>query len=629
MHNAYYIDLKKTANTCLYAERKAYFTQNINANINKPKTLWRNLKKTVLPDSKKCVEIPQHLLDPELLNTHFLNVPGHNFVSLADLTYFEWHRAVFAEFKLTPVLEQEIGKIILNIKSNAQGVDRISRDMVLLTLPHTLGIITNIINQSIATCTFPSQWKTALVRPIPKNNNPNEPKDLRPISLLPYLSKILERVVFNQLSRYCESQGILPKLQSGFRKGRSTTTALLDVVDNILSFQDSGMATILVLLDYSRAFDSISIPLLLSKMSYYGFHASAIKWFDSYLSNRSQQVEIVALDGTVHASQLKPVNRGVPQGSILGPLLFIIYTSDLIKCIHNSHYHLYADDLQLYLPIDKKQFNNSIADLNEDLDRIASWSVKNCLVANPDKSKYMILGSDKQIADIVDRNPVISMSGVSIGRVDEARNLGILMDGRLRFENYVAEIVRNCFYRIKILYKIRDFIGVNLRISLCEALVMSKLNYCITVYGPCLLARSQALIQRVQNACARYCFTIPPRFHVTPFLNRSNILRMSDRQDLYLATLMFGVVRNKIPEYLYKKLNWRSSRKNDYARTCVPPLLLPPRRTEAFTRAFRYRASKIWNNIPPPLRNSSTSINSFRCKYKLYLLQNANSKACV
>lgn len=194
----------------------------------------------------------------------------------------------------------------------------VNLDMILMTLPYSLSVITALINTSISTSTFPDIWKTALVKPLPKNASPT---------------------LFNEVLKFIEDNHILPKFQSGFRKQRSTNTALLDVVDNMLSSRDSGFATILVLLDFSRAFDSINTSLLLSKMAYYGFDLSTIKWFNSYLSVRSQKVVIERPDGSKINSIPVDLARGVPQGSILGPLLFIIYSSD-IKSIITSKHHI-------------------------------------------------------------------------------------------------------------------------------------------------------------------------------------------------------------------------------------------------------------------------------------------------
>lgn len=490
--------------------------------------------------------------------------------------------------------------------------------MLLLTLPHSLEALTAIVNASISTSTFPDKWKVAIVRPLPKCSNPADIKDLRPISILPCVSKIMEKVVSYQLAEFLEVNKILPEVQSGFRKFKSTATALLDVTDNVIASQDEGMCTLLVLLDFSRAFDSINISLLLSKLSYYGLDPAAVRWFDSYLSNRQQYVELRQTSGEPLCSSLTENKRGVPQGSILGPILFILYAADITKCIKNSRYHIYADDLQVYFHFRPRDLSDALQKLNEDLTGIANWAENNCLLLNASKTKFIVLGGKQQLA-LLPNNIGITLMGEPIERVCEARNLGLIVDEGLRFENHVANSVRNCFYRLKTLYKLRPYLSEDLRIQLVESLVLSKLNYSDTVYGPRLLSRTQRLIQRVQNACARFCFYIPSRCHVTPFLNKHYALKMKSRRKLHLACLLFSVVNFKNPSYLYDKLKWVTEYRQCSSRHGSQQLSIPRHRTANFTGAFRYAASKCWNNLPPPIR-SQKSLHSFKHHLKKYLL---------
>ena len=147
-------------------------------------------------------------------------------------------------------------------------------------------------------------------------------------------------------------------------------------------------------------------------------------------------------------------------------------------------------------------------------------------------------------------------------QVDKTRNLGIIMDGRLRFESHVMNVAKCCFYRLKLLYKIRDLVTEDVRCKLCESLILSKFNYCDVVYGPCLLSTSKRVIRRVQNACCCFCFKIPPRSHVTPYMNKAGFLNMSTRRQLHLAGLLFNVIKYKKPQYLYNKLTWADSMHN-------------------------------------------------------------------
>lgn len=614
-----YKTLKHLANVSLFYEKKAFFNQKINCSLQNPKQLWKELTKSEL-SFKKNADLPDHLCDPDVINDHFLKVPGRNDANISVLTRFEFDRYCTDTFRLQTVHENEVAKHIFAIKSNAKGCDSIDMNMIVLTLPRTLNIITAIINRSILTSSFPSIWKCAVIRPIPKNNTPNDIKDLRPISLLPYLSKLLERVVYGQLQRYCERNNILPSLQSGFRKQRSTATALLDVVDNILSCQDEGRGTLLALLDFSRAFDSINVAVMLSKMLYYGFDHNTISWFNSYLVDRYQKVVIQKADGITIESDLKPVSRGVPQGSILGPLLFIMYSADIVKCIINCKYHLYADDLQVYISSRSEDLDVNVMRLNEDLNRVSDWCDQNCLFLNPAKSKFLIMGSRLQIRKLESGQPSVRINGIDIERVSNTRNLGLQMDDMLNFESHILGLVRTCFYRLKVLYNIRSYIDQELRLMLCETLILSKLSYCITVYGGCINRQSQRLIQRIQNSCARFCFFIPRRSHITPYLNKLSILKMESRQKLFLSCLLFDVIKYKQPDYLYNKLAWSKAVQLTKNRFCSNNIFcIPKHRTAAFRGGFKYRASKCWNDIPPPLRNIISKA-TFKRKLKQYLL---------
>jgi hypothetical protein len=614
-HKRYYLDLKHLVIGAIHSEKCAFFEHHINGETDS-KTLWKNLKRTVLPDSQAQTDLPAHFDDPDLINRHFLSLPGKSDVTISDLTFYEFDRHNDKSFMLLPTTTATVTKIMTSIKTTAKGLDGIDIDMLLLTLPRTADILTYIINKSIETTTFPSDWKIAQVIPLPKKPNPTDLSQLRPISILPCMSKIIERVVCQQLSDYLEKYNILPELQSGFRKGRSTVTALLDVVDNILQARDVGKSTILVLLDFSRAFDCINVPLLLSKMSYYGFDVTAIEWFSSYLSGRTQTVALRGMDGGTLRSSLCPVTRGVPQGSILGPLLFILYSADITSSIRNCGYHLYADDLQLYFSSVPSDTSAALDNINADLNRVSSWSEKNCLVLNPGKTKYVVFGSKHQIRNTLHAltSGNVSVMNEPIERVVEANNLGLLMDGNLRFETHILKVVSNCFYRLKVLYNIRDYLSIDLRVELCESLILSRLNYCDVIYDGCIVGRSKRLIQRVQNACARFCFRVPPRSHITPYLNAANLLNMPARRRLHLATLLFGVVHHENPSYLFKKIKWSKS-----ARRFKALAIVPMHRTAAFRGSFRFAASKCWNDLPPPIQGAPSK-HTFKRKLKGYLL---------
>lgn len=239
----------------------------------------------------------------------------------------------------------------------------------------------------------------------------------------------------------------------------------------------------------------------------------------------------------------------------------------------------------------------------------------------------MVIGTKRQTQTIVALKPNVSIMGKQLELVSEARNLGLNFDSQLRFENHVVDLARNCFYRLKVLYRIRSFISIDVRIKLCETLVLSKLNYCLGVYGPCLYKKTERIVQRIQNACARFCFPIPPRSHVSPFLNKSNLLKMQYRLTLMYACQLHDIMKYNKPKYLSDKLSWRYSDSTRFsARSCSIVLTIPQHRTAAFRGGFSYRASKCWNDIPPPLRSIKSKI-TFKKALREYLLNIQKSTA--
>ena len=175
--------------------------------------------------------------------------------------------------------------------------------------------------------------------------------------------------------------------------------------------------------------------------------------------------------------------------------------------------------------------------------------------------------------------------------------------------------MRNCFYRLRVLYRVRDFIDIDLRVHLCDSLILSKLSFGDAVFGGCLLARTRRLMQRIQNACARFCFAIPRRSHVTPYLNRHHLLNMDARRTLHMSTLLFGVIEKQEPIYLYEKIGFLRGKVRG-----APRLMCPQHKTTAFRGSFRYAATKCWNNLPPPIR-SCKSVTSFKRQVKQFLME--------
>ena len=282
-------------------------------------------------------------------------------------------------------------------------------------------MISRLVNNSFKMAALPKAWKVAEVIPVPKEGNSEEPANNRPISLLPILSKVSERLAHKQFVEFLTTHDKLSTYQSGNRKMHSTETALINLTDNILKAIDEKYALLLVLLDMSKAFDSLNHNLLLGKLRKLGFKASVISWFSSYLSSRYQRV---GYEDSV--SELLPVTNGVPQGSILEPLLFTIYINDLISVITHSQPAAYVDDSQLHFKFSVSDSSSAMAAVNQDLRDISKWCAKNSLLINPEKTKLVVVGS----AQLIKRLPHISSSllGKTISPESVAKDLGVYID---------------------------------------------------------------------------------------------------------------------------------------------------------------------------------------------------------
>ena len=279
-------------------------------------------------------------------------------------------------------------------------------------------------------------WKTAEVTPILKCGNPDVPNNYRPISLLPIVSKITERLVHGQLMEYLIRNNKLAVHQSGNRKLHSTETALLYVTDQLLQAMDSKKVSIMVLLDMSKALDSIRHDILLSKLQNLDFSQGALDWFQSYLSNRQQCVRI----GDA-VSKVLPLEFGVPQGSILGPVLFTIYVNDLLSvpkcCLSVS----YVDDCKLYLSFSPAELTSSISALNEDLMRISQWCCKNSLLINPDKTKVLAVGVPQLLQKLSSFS--ITLFDKELTPVPVVKDLGVLLDTCLSYNERITKTASN------------------------------------------------------------------------------------------------------------------------------------------------------------------------------------------
>ena len=358
---------------------------------------------------------------------------------------------------------------------------------------HLAGPHTRIINRCITKAYFPKLWKIARVSPIPKVDNPTTNDELRPISILPVLSKVFERLVGWQMSEFANSASLLHDNISSFRKGHSTTTALLGIRDDIKLAVKRKEITLMVLADFSKAFDTVCFKTTLKKFYKLGFTKNYLKWFISYLSGRTQFVQI---DDT--KSHLKLSQFGIPQGSILGPMIFNLYVSDLRDNLDlSTSCSQYADDTSLYTHCAVRELESTTYDLNESLTKLGSWSKDSNLDLNPNKTKFTVLSTQKMSSyhKLADRALNLTVGDNSLERVESTKFPGANINGNLKWDDHIKHLAASCYATLATLKIIKNFTNFKSRKHLAEPLVLSRLDFSDIVFYP----HSENLLKKLQR----------------------------------------------------------------------------------------------------------------------------------
>lgn len=597
-HWDYYKQLRNYTTQAVRNEKKAFFEHELQ-NLDS-KSLWKKLDKYNI-HSKSKTEIPLALKDPNKFNDFFINtIPKITSVNNETVNSYNNSKLVNENciFNFIEVDQKTILKIVNSIKSTAIGADGLNINMIKLCLPHILPYLSHIINACLIRGIFPESWKLALITPLPKISNPVEFKHFRPVSILPVLSKVLEKVIDIQIRNYLEKHTILPDTQSGFRPGYSCNSALLNICDDILKKTDDNKLTLLVLLDYSKAFDTLNHEILIAMLGSIGFGEIPLKLFKTYLNDRKQAVRISSV-----ISNMQALHSGVPQGSILGPLLFTIYTSTFNKTLKFCNSHQYADDTQIYYSFSADDAAIACFRINEDMKRIVEISQNHSLIINSSKTNSILFGPNKiRNAILPYINILVNNEQISLTNV--IKNLGLTIDCQLRFSEQVVQILKKSYGNLKILYPYRHILSTKIKILLCDALVLSHLNYCDVIYGPCLSVVDKNRLQQVQRACLRYIYGVRKYDSISHKLVDTGWLSTYNRRLLHTASMFHKIIINKSPKYLYDKIKFRFNIHSINVRP-INFITIPKHNSEKFKSSFSYQIANVINKLKPQCRSMS------------------------
>lgn len=465
-----------------------------------------------------------------------------------------------------------------------------------------------LFNHSFKFGIFPDIFKTAKVVPIYKSGDKLEVNNYRPISLLSCFSKILEKLIFKRVSSFLDKHSILVPSQYGFRSDSSTSYAALDILTTSFENIKNNEFTGLVFLDLKKAFDTVCHERLLYKLNHNGVRGVAFDLFASYLNNRKQYVSIGA-----HDSSHQCIKNGVPQGSTLGPLLFLLYINDLPNSI-SCNPKLFADDTCLVIN------SNCISDLKEsitsELSKIHSWVNANKLVINPSKSNLLVVPPKNRCSEY--EKISVFYDNAEIVKLSSVKYLGIVFDSNLNFESHMNMLTKKLSRSVGILTKLKRLLPPKSLLQLYYAIVHPHLLYGLIVWGGSFKSYIDKL-NILQNKAVKIIAGGRWMEHVTPFYKQLNLLKINELYEHEVAKFMFNFKSNKLPltfsNYFTKTktMHNRSTRSSD-----LDCYFLPRCKTSRLQRSVKFSGVKIWNSLPADIRKSS--FYSFKRRHKKILL---------
>jgi hypothetical protein len=443
---------------------------------------------------------------------------------------------------------------------------------------------------------LPPSFKEAVVTPLLKKNSldKNTLKNYRPVSNLPFLSKILEKVVLSQLADHLASSGMIEPFQSAYRADHSTETALLRVVNDLLTACDDGTVSILSLLDLSAAFDTLDHKILLKRLNVtFGISGVALEWFRSYLVGRSHVVQVSGISSNQAESMY-----GVPQGSVLGPVLFTMYMQPLGSVLrrHNMQYHMFADDSQLYKSSLPCQFPNLVKSTEDCISSVKDWMTTNRLKMNDDKTEIIPIGTKPKLSATPEVS-VLILSDTQISFAHKVRDLGVILDSCLTMNHHISNLCRSVFLELRRLSQIRPYLSMEAAKKLASAFILSRLDYCNSLLAGLPDVKLDRL-QRLQNHAARVVLKKRKRDHAKPLLRTLHWLPVSARIEHKIASLCFRCMHSSAPTYLSELLTpynpTRTLRSSDAGHFVVPRKKL----NQYGSLSFSFAAPTVWNSLP-------------------------------
>lgn len=625
IHNNYKRE-KKRIRQMLSEKKKSYYRNEFSKCKGDIRGTWSVVKK-LIPDTKKSntlcndqdIDVQKKA---EEFNKYFSNIGRNTFersqvnvpnVNLSHNDQPPPSSRIRDKFRPQPT---DMDTLIITIKdlkpTNSSGSDGIQYRFLMDSLPTTISYILILVNTSIVTGNYPDPWRHPYVVPVHKSGDTENVENYRPISLVSILSKIIEKIVVNQLTSFLETNHLLSKEQHGFRQNLSTETALLKITNKIYENMDSKKISLLLLLDLSKAFDSVHHPTLMKKLAKVNVDSF---WFESYLSGRIQSVRF----GSALSSPLD-ISFGVPQGSILGPLLFLIYINDLPEHIRDCLLVMYADDTQILLTDDINNIEDLIKRAESILTSTKNYFNLNGLLLNENKTQLIFFGSRQYISRLPD-NLNIKFNNVTLIPTQSVKNLGVIMDSYMTFNLHIDELQKKVIGTLLYLNRVYDRFDPECRIMVVQALVVSVLNYCLRVWGSTNVTQLER-VGKLHNFAAKVAVGGARKHdHVTPIFKKLKWLRMDTKYFYDICVFVFKITHKLLPEWLFPMPIVGQLRIGTMNTRHQNSLFVPRTITDMGARNLKVVGPTFWNSLPTEIKNCHT-LPLFKSRLLNYLLEN-------
>ena len=605
-----YTNYRNRLNHIIRFSKRSHFNNKFHDARNNSKTTWKTINE-IMHNGRKQSTYPAAFKhgDQETNNDNDIANAFNDFFvnlgpSLAEKITYKGSHNDFLNSNMNnhsifsyPVHEGELFKTATSClkPDKAAGYDELKPGIIKHIIPFITKPLTHICNLSFNSGVFPNKLKIAKIIPVFKEGEKDQYKNYRPISLLSCFSKIIERLMFNRVFSFLEKYDILCNQQYGFRPGHSTELALADIVDKLSSSLDNQNICIGVFLDLSKAFDTIDHTILLNKLHYYGIRGTTLNWMDSYISDRSQYTSYK----NKH-SQFAQIECGVPQGSVLGPLLFILYVNDICHLSENVNMTLFADDTNIFFESDVNE-NSFHTTISSELNKFSDWFAANKLSLNIGKTKYIAFNTSRNF--IWDKD--IIMDGKVLTQVHTTKFLGVHIDNRLSWREHIFKICRKASRNIGVISKLRHILPTRILKTLYQTLVVPQMSYCSIIWSGTYDTNMFPLII-LQKKAIRYISHAPPLEHTNPLFKSLNLLKINDIIHVSLATFAYKAWNGLLPNAFCNFLTINRGLHNHNTRHADDAHYFPYR-TAIGKHRLKNRTIRTWNSLTEGLKAKTTS----------------------